>query len=250
MSLDQGPSPLLDELLKLERERSEIMPEAVRGEARDALARTIAKELHAEARDGAKGRAGEPAPSRPVTWRAAAASPKVLALVVASMSAGFLAGRATAPAHEPGVAVTPSEASASATMATASEPPRAPSATAHAVPFESLPTARSSGEAPHTKGGGDVAAARETRERTLLERAREALARRAHDEALATLAEHRAAFPEGSMAEERELLAIRALDEAGRGRDARERARQFLTRYPTSVFAAKARRVAERDGGP
>lgn len=95
-----------------------------------------------------------------------------------------------------------------------------------------------------------MAAARETRERTLLERAREALARRAHDEALATLAEHRAAFPEGSMAEERELLAIRALDEAGRGRDARERARQFLTRYPTSVFAAKARRVAERDGGP
>jgi hypothetical protein len=63
--------------------------------------------------------------------------------------------------------------------------------------------------------------------------------------ALAALAAIRSEFPRGALVQEREALVIEALLATGKRDEARERAREFLGRYPTSPHAAAARRAAE-----
>lgn len=48
-------------------------------------------------------------------------------------------------------------------------------------------------------------------------------------------------FPEGVLAQEREVVAIEALARAGKSADASSRAKAFLQKYPTSPHAAKVR---------
>jgi hypothetical protein len=76
-------------------------------------------------------------------------------------------------------------------------------------------------------------------ENRLLRSAREAL--RAGDcaRALEQLDAARAAFPSGELEQEREVLAIRALVAAGRRLEARDRARAFLDRHPSSPLAGR-----------
>src|SRR6185503_877526 len=52
-------------------------------------------------------------------------------------------------------------------------------------------------------------------------------------------------FPDGTLAQEREALAIEALGALGEHTAARERAARFLARYPTSPYAADVRRALE-----
>jgi hypothetical protein len=78
-----------------------------------------------------------------------------------------------------------------------------------------------------------------SQERALVERARAAIARRDGLSALEALTEHERAFPNGKLAEERDALFVQALALAGRSDDARRRALQFESRYPTSMFAGR-----------
>ena len=61
--------------------------------------------------------------------------------------------------------------------------------------------------------------------------------------ALATLETHRREFPRGQLAAEREFLAVQALVQMNRVADARKRADELATRYPTSSYAARATRL-------
>lgn len=72
-------------------------------------------------------------------------------------------------------------------------------------------------------------------EAAILEQARLALAAGDPIAALADLERHGRRFPRGSLAEEREALAIRALAHAGRRTQAQGRAEAFARRYPDSV---------------
>lgn len=73
-------------------------------------------------------------------------------------------------------------------------------------------------------------------ERVVLSRAQSAMARNRPEEALDALREHRKAFPNGQLVEERRALTIRALLQVGRRDEARRRAREFLDDHPNSIF--------------
>lgn len=75
------------------------------------------------------------------------------------------------------------------------------------------------------------------RERALLDQARKSAAQGDAAAALETAELHRARFPSGKLAEEREALAIRALSVLGRSAEASERAQAFRGAYPNSFFA-------------
>jgi hypothetical protein len=74
-------------------------------------------------------------------------------------------------------------------------------------------------------------------ERSLVDQARTALARRAPDDALTALGEHRRRFPRGQLAEERLALEVVALVAAGQGEEARTRASEFRSTYPASLLS-------------
>jgi hypothetical protein len=74
-------------------------------------------------------------------------------------------------------------------------------------------------------------------ERELIALARRALAQGHADDALAALERHDRRFPKGRLAEERDSLRVPALVMLGRRNDAAERAAQFRTRHPNSLFA-------------
>ncbi|WP_437336029.1 hypothetical protein [Sorangium sp. So ce394] len=74
-----------------------------------------------------------------------------------------------------------------------------------------------------------------------------ALLARDPEQALFMVEEGQQRFPNGALAEEREVIAIHALVEIGLEDDARLRAKRFLRRYPDSHSAADIRRIAGRD---
>jgi hypothetical protein len=74
-------------------------------------------------------------------------------------------------------------------------------------------------------------------ERHELELARGHIAAGDYAQALAAAERHRARFPDGRLAQEREALAIQALVGARRYDDARRRAQSFHAQYPKSILA-------------
>jgi hypothetical protein len=74
------------------------------------------------------------------------------------------------------------------------------------------------------------------KERALVDRARAAIARGRPGDAQEAVDEHARDFPNGQLAEEREALAVQALAQAGRMREAAERAAAFRKRWPNSVL--------------
>jgi hypothetical protein len=81
-------------------------------------------------------------------------------------------------------------------------------------------------------------------ETTLLDRANRALA---SDPglALALIDEHGKQFSDASLAEERELLGVRALLGLGRRQEARERIAKFLRTYPQSAYRSRVEQLKE-----
>ncbi len=73
-------------------------------------------------------------------------------------------------------------------------------------------------------------------ERSLLDQARQALARGEPAAGFAPLDRHAARFPRGILTEEREALAVRLLAALGRNQAATARAESFHRRYPNSLF--------------
>ncbi|WP_437284096.1 hypothetical protein [Sorangium sp. So ce406] len=80
------------------------------------------------------------------------------------------------------------------------------------------------------------------REARRLAEIRAALAR-SPEASLSLLDEHRAEFPEGRLAPEREIIAIDALVRRGRADQARARAEAFLAHFPASPHAERVRRL-------
>ncbi len=78
-------------------------------------------------------------------------------------------------------------------------------------------------------------------ERLLLRRARSALQRGRHEEALRALRRHAENFADGQLTEERRALEVRALLGLDRHGEARQRAEAFIENYPQSIF----RRIVE-----
>lgn len=74
-------------------------------------------------------------------------------------------------------------------------------------------------------------------ERLLVEQATSALGRGQGADALAACAEHEKRFPAGQLAEEREIVAIRALVLMGRKAEAVSRADEFRTKYSESLLS-------------
>lgn len=74
------------------------------------------------------------------------------------------------------------------------------------------------------------------RERSLIETARSAAARRDAAAALDAVGQHARQFPHGQLVEEREALAVQALVLAGRDADARARAAAFRRRFPRGIY--------------
>jgi len=63
--------------------------------------------------------------------------------------------------------------------------------------------------------------------------------------ALALLETHRREFPHGQLAAEREFLAVQALLQMNHTAEAKKRADDLETHYPTSSYAARAVRLIE-----
>ncbi|WP_437720267.1 hypothetical protein [Sorangium sp. So ce861] len=82
------------------------------------------------------------------------------------------------------------------------------------------------------------------REAGRLAEVRAALAR-SPEAPLDLLDEHRAEFPDGRLAAERELVAIDALLRSGRAGGARARAEAFLAQFPSSPHAGRVRRLID-----
>lgn len=61
--------------------------------------------------------------------------------------------------------------------------------------------------------------------------------------ALALLEDHARRFPRGELAAERDFLRLKALRRVGRTDEARERARTYATRYPSSPYAPAVRTI-------
>ncbi|MBX3207160.1 MAG: hypothetical protein KF764_19085 [Labilithrix sp.] len=100
----------------------------------------------------------------------------------------------------------------------------------------SAPESSKSGHTPPQTGPRSNAPDTLGVERQLVEDARSKLASGDAQGALGRLEEHARRFPRGHLMEEREALAIQALANAGRGRDARARAATFRARWPESVY--------------
>lgn len=91
------------------------------------------------------------------------------------------------------------------------------------------------------------------REREIVDVARAALVRNRPADALSALERHRAQFPAGQLAEERDALIVQALERSGRADDAAVAASRFHAQYPRSLFTsavdaalARARAMQER----
>jgi hypothetical protein len=181
--------------------------------------------------------APHPSPVAPVTATPAAGLPallgrKLLAYGVGLTLAAGVSGAAIYAAVRPPslkivyvdrpapVVTAPSVVSSSA--AAPAVPSVAPAITARAKPASSVRT--------HPRWGL-------ARERELLDRAQKSAAGGDTDKALEAVAAHRAEFPAGQLAEEREALAVQVLAKAGRNAEAAALAESFHARYPRSFLS-------------
>lgn len=144
---------------------------------------------------------------------------------------------ATSTAHALDASSSSSSSSTSSapSLEIASPPPSLPSSSATApfpVPSHS-PSAAASAPSPKSESRSELAA-----EQSLIDTARAALARGRGEDALHAADEHAQRFPRGSLAEERETLAIQALLLIGRRADAEARAQRFHRLYPESLYGS------------
>lgn len=139
-----------------------------------------------------------------------------------------------------GIVAAPSVTSTTG-AATASEslPPRVdPFASANVDP-SAKPTTTASAM---TKSAAPNAA----EEVKMLERAQDALRSARHADALSLCNEHATRYPNGMLAQEREVIAVEALVKTGRTAEAKARAEKFKARFPGSSHTRRIDTLLER----
>jgi hypothetical protein len=165
-----------------------------------------------------------------------------IALFVAGVGVGVVIDRAMLvdggnAAIAPAVVVVAPAPSAAATNA--AEPSLA------AVSATSLPDApRAAATASVARSGGSAEAPSSrglAAERALLDVARSALARGEAGEAIAATERHAREYPDGSLVEEREAIAVKALVALGRMGEARRRAHALEQRFPNGLTVRAVR---------
>jgi hypothetical protein len=113
----------------------------------------------------------------------------------------------------------------------------APEAAAPAPNVDTLPEARPpAGASPDRERDANRGDAGLGKEKAILDVARTALGRGDGANAFAAVQRHASEFPRGQMSEEREALAVQALIQLGRERDAVERGARFHQTYPNSIL--------------
>ena len=168
----------------------------------------------------------------------------VYAAVSPAQSSGSLAGQSSTAAHALGHGEGPAVALPSATVGEASAARALPADEAHddeATPSE-RPAPLHRGAATGTASADKVDAADVSSlegEVTALDRARSALAAGDAARALELLAQYEQGFPKGTLRPEATYLKIQALSKAGQRAAARELARRFLAKHPSSPHAAQ-----------
>lgn len=180
----------------------------------------------------------EPATPPPSTTAAAAgAGAGKLLFAVAGLVVGAAAGAFVM--HEIDRSAPVTLAASTVKSAEESSVRAAPATTTTALPITSAPP-RPSAKPFATEGPTATAAPNGSgttnAERILLDEARAAYARGARNDALDALSRHGTRFPNGTLVEEREALAVRILVDAGRTAEARARGERFRARYPKSLM--------------
>jgi hypothetical protein len=246
--MSNAPPPLppeLADMLASEQELDAVSPELQRG-IWDGVEKAIA--AGPSGGGGDDGGSPAPPPAAPPSGLARLTSVAAVTAVVAG-TLGFALGRGSAPAPQPIAEGPRTSVVVAASAAPTPEPPVAPTS---AITPRDLPSAISThvaepvSSAPRTtKDAG--ASSDFSAERSLLERARSALARGDGPGAMEAIVEHQRRFAAGSLVEEREAMAVRALLSSGRRADAEKRAAAFRDHFPKSLFAATL--DAELDGG-
>lgn len=141
------------------------------------------------------------------------------------------------PAAEPAAPATEAAPTAPVAPPTAGVPPAGPAPR----PTSAAPK-RPPAPAPA------VASMPEDEELLLLDSAHQALRRGDAEGALASAQTHASRFPSGTLAQEREVIAIEALVRLGRVPEARERAEAFGARYPTSSHLVRLQGLLHPSG--
>ncbi len=231
-------------------------------DAEERLALRIANSL--EALDFAAIDAGAPdatPPSGPVdpdvVGQVAAGTATATKAVTLKLGAVFAAGLLTGTGAGAGLyaalAPSPSEAPAPSVVAPVAvmpPPPTIPEAAPAPSPAPAIsePTgvkpsrqpAPTPVAAPPSNPAGESAFSREW---SLLERARVAVTRGRHEDALEVVAEHAKQHPDSQFAQEREALRIQALLGLGRWDEVRGRVEEFERRFPDSPLLEPMRRA-------
>ncbi len=184
-----------------------------------------------------------------------AAKAKTVVAVAIVFSAGFGAGmfaRNTQTASVPTVVtLAPTTAAPPSPSTEASATTTTQVASGHATPIEAPSKSTTTNPAPSVSAAtAPTSSSSLAAERDLIDTARAALSRGRADDALAAVQLHATRFPNGSLAEEREFLAVQALVIAGRVDAANERGARFHRRYPKSIFGSPVDALLRKGGPP
>lgn len=155
----------------------------------------------------------------------------VVAWVLASGPAPAPAPSATAVVSDPAPHATPRAPSVEPPAPLAPEPSSAPDPSRAPVSRESAPLSS-------VRAAAALPARPAETEAEFLERARTALGQNP-SVALSLANQHRARYPSGVLAEEREVIAIEALKRLGRSAEVERRIEAFVRRYPGSAYRKK-----------
>ncbi|HWL88075.1 MAG TPA: hypothetical protein VNO21_19870 [Polyangiaceae bacterium] len=245
---DEELEPLAPALKALLDAGGEGPPPPIR--AKERVLERVEVTVHASSDEDAP-RSWGPAAAAPATYVAPATdyTPRSIARRVQLLAAVFALGAMLGAAvvyvalrpdgKVPTAQTPPAPVAPSAAMPASDTEHLDPAPAASHDPLAPVSSARVEPHGSTSPPGRDAPLASESSlaaERALVETARAALARTDAAAALAVLARHAREFPNGTLAEEREALAVQALAKAGDVAKAKVRAQRFRERYPRSLF--------------
>ncbi len=239
--------PEQPERLKLSSAQSPALRSLLQAAEHDGATSDQLARLKARLPPGTAGGPGHAGPSGSPLSAATAASPlpwkATAAIIVAAALAGggwaVLSGRASpeVPAAAPIVSCSAAESSAPPEVLTPSTPQALvmtqPSASVTIVAASARPIAVQ----PPT-------ASSQPSETALLDEARRVMSDHP-GRALALLRRHRQLYPDGMLAQEREVLMVDALTRLGRSTEAQQQADQFRSAHPGSVYGDRVEKTVQ-----
>jgi len=245
VDFDKPLTGTLRTYLDEERIRTDRAPASAQGDVRASLERELGIRL-----DDGVGPPRRLAPPRGALRAAHLAAASAFAFA-AGVGVGVAVSRSPTPARvDQAVGSAPVAPKVETPERTAVPPPSAAIPPDTVTPRDPLPPAPSGATRPAPtlllpapSFSAPLGEGTESRERTLLDRARTAMARGDLPAAARALGEHESAYPHGVLAEERELLRIQEALRSGRRDDGVALARAFRAQHPASVLTPAVDRL-------